>query len=354
VDGESLENQYYRVEIDPATGWITSLYDKRLQFEWVRRPMARPVVLSDASDTWSHGVTRYDREKGEFKATSVRILEQGPVKSVVRVESAYGSSRITQDFALYAELDHIEVDVSVDWREKFSMLKLSFPINVYFSTPTFEIPYGVIERAADGTEVPGQSWVDLTGTGRNDGRRMGMSVINNAKYSYDVVEHAINLTVLRSPIFAHHDPYVPEPDGTYSFMDQGQQRFTYWLVPHAAGWQEAETPRRAAELNQPLVSQVESLHAGPLPNCASFARVNVPGVAVTAIKRAEDGDGIIVRCVEVDARAKDAVISLGGWNRTVEARFRPTEIKTFLVPFDEDRPVEEVSLTEWGASESTP
>jgi alpha-mannosidase len=284
---------------------------------------------------------------GEFTAESVRLVEQGPVKSTIRAQSVYGSSRITQDFALYADLDYIEVSVTVDWRERFSILKLDFPINVYFSTATFEIPYGVIERAANGNEVPGQNWVDLTGIGRNDGRRMGMSVLNDGKYSFDVVEHAIHMTVLRSPIFAHHDPYVPQPERTYSFMDQGLQRFTYRLLPHGAGWQEAETPRRAAELNQRPIVQMESAHQGTLPMRSSFLRVSGDGMAVTALKRAEDGGGVIVRCFETNDRHTRATIELTAWSRSIDVELRPTEIKTLFVPDDPSQPVREVNLIEW-------
>ncbi len=347
ADRKSMENRFFRMEIDPATGWITSLYDKRLQFEWIRRPAARPFVLEDRSDTWSHGVTRYDTVEGEFTAESVRLVEHGPVKSVIRVDSVYRSSRVTQDFAMYADLDYIEVEVKVDWHERFTLLKLDFPINVYFSTATFEIPYGVIERAANGNEVPAHNWVDLTGIGRGDGRRMGMSILNDGKYSLDVVEHAIHLTVLRSPIFAHHDPYVPEPGRDYTFMDQGAQRFTYRLLPHANGWQEAETPRRALELNQRPIAQMESFHEGPLPTRRSFAQVDGDGVAVTALKRAEDGGGTIIRCFETNDRLSRATIELTAWDRSIDVMLAPTEIKTFLVPDDKSQPVREVNLIEW-------
>jgi alpha-mannosidase len=347
ADLRSIENRFFRLEVDPETGWITSLYDKRLAFEWVRRPAARPVVLEDRSDTWSHGVTRYDTVRGEFVADSIRLLEHGPVKSVLRVESSFESSRITQDIALYAQLEHIEVTVTVDWREHFAMLKLSFPINLFFSNATFEIPYGVIERPANGNEVPGQSWVDLTGIGRNDGRRLGMSLLNDGKYSYSVVEHEIDLTVLRSPIYAHHDPYVPTPDGVYSFVDQGRQQFTYWLVPHAAGWKEAETPKRAAELNQRPIAQAETAHPGPLPQRDAYIQVDGDGVVVSALKRAEDGGGVILRCYETNGDGAAARIALGAWNRVIETDLGPTEIKTYFVPDDESQPVREVNLVEW-------
>ena len=49
------------------------------------------------------------------------------------------------------------------------------------------------------------------------------------------------VTVLRSPIYAHHDPAAPEPGEPYSFIDQGIQRFRYALLPHADSWAQAGT-----------------------------------------------------------------------------------------------------------------
>ena len=66
------------------------------------------------------------------------------------------------------------------------------------------------------------------------------------------------MTVLRSPIYAHHVRYVPEADGNYSFIDQGIQHFNYSLLPHEGTWEQAGTARRAAELNCKPVAVIET------------------------------------------------------------------------------------------------
>lgn len=341
-----LENQRFRIEINPETGCLTSLYDKDIQFEWLRDEAAKPLVLADGSDTWGHGVLRYDNVAGEFMVRSVKRVERGPVKSVIRVKSGYGASHLIQDFTLYAELDRIEVKVTVDWHEEFKMLKLHFPLNLFYTTATYEIPYGFMCRPANGEEEPGQSWVDLTGIGAKRGRRMGLSVLNDGKYSFDLTENAINLTAVRSPVFAHHAPSTPDPDRDYAFLDQGRQQFTYTLLPHEGGWEEAGTVKRAIELNQPLISQVESCHPGPLPAFGSYLSTDQDNIVVTVLKRAEDNGDLIIRSFETAGRASEATIRLSGWNRVIRARFKPSEIKTFRVPADECSPVVETDLIE--------
>ncbi|SFI76147.1 alpha-mannosidase [Paenibacillus sp. UNC496MF] len=342
-----LENDRLRIEFDPATGFMTSLYDKRAGFEVLRSAGARPVVLEDRSDTWSHNVIHFNKTIGDFVATSVRRVEHGPVKSVVRVTSEYGRSTLVQDFTLYRELDYVDVAVTVDWRERFKMLKLVFPVNLVFTKQTYEIPYGFKEREHNGEEEPGQSWVDYGGIVRDGTAVYGLSLMNDAKYSYSIHNKELALTVLRSPIYAHHDPLVPDPDGHYSFIDQGIQRFRYRLLPHAGSWEEAGTVKRALELNQAPTVVIETYHDGELPQRASYLSVDRDNVVVSAVKRSEDNDDLIVRCYETAKEAVRATIALPRAGRSFEADFGPCEIKTFRVPADPSRPVTETNLLEW-------
>lgn len=351
-----VENDRYRLRIDPATGWIASLFDKTAGVEAFSGPAAKPVVLRDRSDTWGHGVTRYDEEIGVFTATSVRLVEHGPVKSVLRVVSEYGQSTLTQDFIVRAGDAVIEVAVKVDWRERFQLLKLRYPVNAADPVATYEIPYGHIVRETSGDEEPGQNWVDVSGiapiAGRPEGQgdggsAYGVSLLNDGKYAFDVNGSTISMTVLRSPAYAHHDPFVIDEDRDYAIIDQGIQRFSYALLPHQGTWKEAGTVRRAAELNQRAIPLVETYHDGPLPLAASFLDVNHDAVIVAAIKKAEDGDDLIVRCYEsLGAAASGAEISLPHLGRVIRADFGPCEIKTFRVPADPNRPVIETDMIE--------
>jgi alpha-mannosidase len=343
----TIENEYLRLSIDPTSGAIGSLYDKRHQLEVFCGQAARAIVIDDPSDTWSHGVHRFDKQIGVFTAMRVRLAEQGPVQATIRVESTYGNSTLAQEFTLYHGLDMIEVRVTVDWHEQFKALALSFPVDLRFFKATYEIPYGYIARPADGEEEPGQSWIDLSGEARAAGVPYGLSLLNDGKYSFSITDRDMRMTVLRSPIYAHHDPAVPEPGEPYSFIDQGIQRFSYTLLPHAGGWTQAGTVRRAAELNCRPIALAETYHAGPLPQCDSYLVAESENIVVSAVKRAEEGDDLIVRCYETSGVATSATIRLPKWGRTIEAAFGPSQIKTFRVPVDAAQPVVETNMIEW-------
>jgi alpha-mannosidase len=343
-----LENDRFRLEFDPAAGCIASLRDKREDVEVFSGLAAFAVVLDDLADTWGHNVFKWDKVEGTFQAESVRLVEHGPVKSVVRVTSGYGSSRLVQDFAIYPDREQIDVSVMVDWHEQLKMLKLRFPINVKFMKVTYEIPYGHTERFANGEEEPGQSWVDVSGVSRDREIPYGFSLLNDGKYSLDVNVRDIGLTILRSPAYAHHIPATLAPDGTYPFIDQGIQRFRYTLFPYAGSWENAGTVRRAAELNQPPVVLFATFHPeGSLPPSDSFVTVEPENVMMTVLKQAEDGDGMVLRAFETCGSAAHASIRLPKLGRVIEADFGANEIKTFLIPQDSSKVIIETNLLEW-------
>lgn len=351
-----LENARFRLEIDRASGCIASLRDKAAGVEVFAGPAARAAVIDDPSDTWSHGVFKFDREVGAFRPRSMAVVEQGPVKSVLRVVSDYepagGGERslLTQEFTLYEALDQIDVHVTVDWRGRYQMLKLRFPARLVDAQPTAEAAYGSIPRAANGDEDPIQRWVDLSGVSPDSGQPYGLSVLNDGKYSGDVTGNDIGLTILRSPVYANHLPVVPDPDGHYTFIDQGVQRFTYTLLPHAGTWHEAGTVRRAAELNQRATGLITTYRPdGVLPLSASFAAADQPNIDLTVVKPAEDdGRDLVLRAYETAGVAATATIRLDvpPAARSFVASFGPHEIKTWRVPRDSDLPVQETNLLE--------
>ncbi|GAB1516521.1 alpha-mannosidase [Actinophytocola sp. KF-1] len=339
-----LENEFVALEIDPETGWLRSLRDKKSDVDVVRGG-AHGVVIDDRSDTWGHRVRAYDKVAGVFAPRSVRLVENGPVRAVLRVVSEYGSSTLTEEYVLGVRDRHVEVRVTLDWHEKQKLLKLRFPTVLSGAEATFEIPYGHLVRPANGSEEAAQAWVDVSGE-LPGGRRAGLAVLNDGKYGHDVLGGDIGVTAARSPVYAWHEPKELDPDELYTFQDQGRQEFTLRLVPHGGDWRDASVVRLAAELNQPAFTLLESYHDGDLPTAGSFMSVSDGSVVPSVLKVAEDGPhALVVRAYETAGRACEATIEVLG--RPVTASFGPAEIKTFLVPRDEEAPVVETDMIEW-------
>ena len=331
----TLENEHLLLELDSATGRIARLVHKASGADLAAPGSPHAVVIDDRSDTWGHGVVAYDRVAGEFACTGVTLLEQGPVRAILRVESAYGSSTLREDYVLSADAAHVDVRVALDWHEPLKLLKLRWPTPVETDVATFETPYGRLERETNGHEEPGQSWVDVS-----DGSR-GLTVINDSKHGYDVRGGDIGISAVRSPVWAWHDPRELEEAGDFEYMDLGRQTFLVRLVPHAGDLRAADVVRRAAELNQPPFALIETFHEGPLPLARSFADDGGGDVVLTVVKGGEDG-GYAVRAYETAGGTAHARLDVLG--TAIEADFGAHEIKTFVL---RDGAAVETDLLEW-------
>ncbi len=345
-----LENTHLRVEVDPATGWLASLFDKAGGAELVPAgTVGHAVVLEDRSDTWSHDLVAYDEEIGRFACTSVRRIEAGPVRSVIEVESAFGSSRLVERLVLGARSRHLEVRAVLDWREHQRVLKLRFPSALAQATAIFSVPYGRLQRPHEGSEEVGQAWVDISGV-LAGGKPAGWALLNDGKYGYDVRGSEIGMTAVRSPVYAWHNPHKLEPGVRYEYLDQGCQEFTYALVPHGGDPAAAGVVRLAEELNERPLALPEHFHPGPLPPAQGFVDDGSGAVVLSVLKQAEDGNGFVVRAYETTGRPSSARLEFPLFGRTIESSFAPGEIKTFLLP-GSGGPVEEVSLLEWSTED---
>jgi len=344
----SAENRWFRLEFDEKTGYIRSLRKKDDNCEYFRAPAAVPVVMEDKSDTWSHGVIRFDTKVGQFGDAVVKKIESGPVKAVIRVTSFYEQSKVIQDFSVYRDLDYVEVKTTVDWRGRHQMLKLAFPLNLNALRASWETPYGFSTREPNAEEFPMQKFLDVEGVcpGRET-QPNGLTFINDGKTSAAIDKQDLYLTILRSPIFAHHDPAVPDDTLEYTYQDQGEQQFTYTLYPHSGSWENADTVRRSRELNEKAVATFETFHEGALPQSDSFVQVGSDHILLAVMKEAEDASGdVILRLVETAGKAGKAEVVIPSMKRKIPLEFSAFEIKTLRVPRKESIAFSETDLIE--------
>ncbi|MFW6162699.1 MAG: alpha-mannosidase [Planctomycetota bacterium] len=340
----SLENEFLRLDVDPATGLPCLLRDKRTGADLITEPGAALVVLRDESDTWAHGVESFRDEVGRFEpAGEPELVEDGPVRAGIRVAYRWGESEAEQTFYLCDGLARVDASLWVDWHEQHKMLKLAVPTALADPRATFSIPFGAVTRPTSGEEEPIQRWLDLTGTA--DGQAAGLALCNDGLYGADVLGSEMRLSVLRSPIYAFHDPREPEPGETYRYTDQGEHLLRYRLVPHAGSWQDAGVAREARSLNVPVYFRYEMVRDGDITSVASAVTVEPATVLLSALKLAEDGEDVVVRVRESAGRATDATVTLHFAELDWSGRLRPFEIRTLRFDLDGQR-VREVDMLE--------
>jgi alpha-mannosidase len=303
IDAQSgnvtMQNRHLRVVVDKTTGCISSLFDKRSNFETLAKGACGGQLqfFKDTPkdyDAWNIDPGTLDAAPSVIDhADGVEVVGEKTSLPAIRVTRHWQESKFVQTISLPPNADFVNVDNEVDWHETHVLLKAAFPLAASGPFATYEIPYGSIERPTtrDNSwekaqfEVPAMRWADL-----GDGRH-GLSVINDTKYGYDAAGNVLRISLLRSPTW---------PDAE---ADRGHHRFHYALYPHAGTWKEAMTVRHGYEYNYPLTAVVTTAHPGALGVEHSFASVTPDNVVLTAVKKAEDEKGLIFRVYEWAGRA---------------------------------------------------
>jgi alpha-mannosidase len=288
----TIWNNEVSVVVDKRNGCITSLFDEKSKFETLA-PGACGNELQAFKDTpkeydaWNIDPGTLDQSPTLLsQVDSVELLDNWGPNPAIRVTRHWQNSKFVQTIRLQG--DQIDIENDIDWHEAHVLLKAAFPVAAYGPFATYEIPYGTIDRPTTRNnswekaqfEVPAMRWADL-----GDGRH-GLSILNNSKYGYDAAGDTIRITLLRSP---------KSPDAE---ADMGHHHFHYALYPHAGTWKDALTVRHGWEYNYPLTAVVATAHPGSLPAEHSFASVSPENVVLTAVKKAEDANGLIFRVYE--------------------------------------------------------
>jgi alpha-mannosidase len=300
---DTLENEFLRVKIDPQTGCMTSLFDKRSGTESLapaQTDTGGPKTSTcgnllqtfvDKPKQWDAWNIDADFEKQHWdldKPDEVKLIESGPLRAVVEVKNHFQNSTFIRDITLYAGVPRVDVRMQAEWHEKHILLKVAFPVSAQSDKAAYEIPYGSVERPTTRNtpaeqaqfEVPAQRWADISDATH------GFSLLNDSKYGYDAKGNVLRLSLLRSPEW-------PDPHA-----DEGHHEFTYSLYPHSGDWKTALTIQRGYELNYKLISVPLQNHEGALAPEHSFLSTQSTNVVVTALKNSEDNDGLILRYYE--------------------------------------------------------
>ncbi|MDR0450224.1 MAG: hypothetical protein LBH26_03065, partial [Treponema sp.] len=327
--------------IDRDSGFIVSLRDNETGLEFLGPGGIGPVIVDDESDTWTHALPAYRGARHKMILESYTLVSQGPVSAEYEIVYRLFNSTLILRACLNGQEGRLDLKTRVIWNEQHRLLKLR--IGSAFAGGTFvsEIPYGAIERAADGTEWPLQRWAKLGSGGP------ALAVLNDGIYSGSAEEGSLDLTLLRSPVYSHHENQHPRPDIYHRYTDQGEKEFFIRLKAYPRGAGNDEIARRALELNQPPVYVIESSHGGEFPAEQGFCAVGEGSSAlISTIKRSEDNDAWIVRALEAGGKETRAEIDFTWLGLKASFPFRPYEIKTIRID-DRDRKITETDLLEF-------
>ncbi len=282
-----IENEILRVEYD-KNGILTSIFDKENNRETLNGKGNLITIFIDkcVHETAWNLEQNYEKKKWVLeKAESVEIAESSPLRAVLKVVRKFNKSTITQNIILYAGSRQLQFETEVDWQERDKVMKAAFDVDVLNTEATFEAAHGAIKRPthrnssfdAARYEQCAHKWADLS---EGD---YGVSILNDCKYGYDILDSRMRITLLRAPT-------CPDRKG-----DLGYHKFTYSYYPHAGTWQTGGTVKEAFKLNVPLKAFPVSSQSGSLPAENSFISCDNDDIIIDTVKAAQDSCGIILR-----------------------------------------------------------
>lgn len=324
VTETGMENTYLKVEIN-SNGTI-DLSDK----------------LSGADYTGLHFFEDVDSVCGEYhhytvpnsqvinslsQQARVSLVESGPICATFRIDlEMLLPAEVTEDLlsrseelvpcpittyvTLATESRRLDFRTVVDNKVKDHRLRVRFPSGIHSKQVHAEGQFHVVERdieLPDATswvekpvpENPHQTFVSVSDSSK------GLTMINRglSEYAAEETENGVilSLTLLRGVAWIGREFFVtatykiPTPDA----QCLGEQQFEYSIYPHNESWKEARAWQVAHSFNAPLEVIETPIHPGELPPTSSMISLEPEELVISAIKKAENEDELVVRFYNV-------------------------------------------------------
>jgi alpha-mannosidase len=355
----SLENQFYRTTLDENSGGITSIFDKSARREILNTGKYQANELIALQNL---GVDEAEEFTGRWwrmsdKPASLTVRESGPVRATIRVEGAILNSTRVQEISLYRSVPRIDLKTTLVWDgQKEIQVNTTFPFGIDGANLTYEVPFGSVQYGNESPQAMGchptvraaNNWVDLSNEQMgvtlatevtpfdvkdrvdprfHDARTMkGEIEPNHFSIFHEGMYRSFDRIALQDPMLLKTD-FVIQPillrsvfscgDRDLYFTQPGPHAYRFALQTHGGSLVPHEAVRLGWAHNSPLLVRRGQTTRGDLPDQQSFLHVSAPNVAVTILKKAEDGRGLVLRCYETDGL--DTRVTIGFPKRLVSA-----------------------------------
>jgi alpha-mannosidase len=356
IAGNTLENEFYRVDLD-AHG-VAGILDKETNTTILRQNAGGLQYEDDNGSPWETLARPiFSCAVAPSSSPSRTLSGNADVKTAV-FAGAYNNPRVQQEFhigrivwrqevTLYAGVKRIHFKTTVDWDTHNGRLMLVFPLafRTLNDEASYEIPFGVLNRpryeGRFGVHTqPNGDWPALNFVAcRNAEKDLWVTVANRGTPCHRLVDGVLRMTVLRSPCVSLGacDIAGAREAGTHVFET---------IVSSGKGELQAVNPvRLGREFNAPFIAVTTGETNTPsLPPTHSFIEHENPAIAISAVKRAEDGNDLVVRLYEpygLAARdqlkgiSADRIRAADLLEKATDAdsdlHFRPYEIKTIRI-----------------------
>jgi alpha-mannosidase len=317
------ENSYYSIEFGP--GGIRSLYDKELKKQvFNTTKYAVGDVLSLGYDGNGAGEfiqikpTNFEGvESLGIKSGTWTLTSNGALGATYESESKMKNFRIKQKITVYNHSKRIDFEYEIpDWPgEHNRQLRVAFPLNMSNSQITYDVPMGILNVGKDEMNRSPLGW-SWEGTYRQlpaeinpreienfisaSDINLGVTLSTNLAVAdwIDPGRESVDYPVLQGIMLSSHKSchYL----GNW-YHQTGSHNFIFSLTSHEPGWKNGY--HFGVEGNHPFDAiLVEKSQSGTLPEELSFISTSSQFVRITALKKSETGNSLILRMVEMEGK----------------------------------------------------
>jgi len=321
LGSDALENEHYRVSVERSTGRI-EVFDKSL-----KRTVSKGIEIVAAEERGGDDQNIILRT-GRMITNSVdhiAIEENGPIETVLRIHGNIGGIPVIQRLRLYREVKKIDIENAIEWTPGRSMsIEQIFPVLQHDAQVRNGIPFGSAANS-DLMAHAGPHWEDEVSREIWSGWRQIQDWVfaGNSDWGFtlstdhnliEVSDTAITADMLRgtrfSPVTTVRSgqtiPDVRPPAGTYVFR--------YSFTSGRGDWSAGKSWQSGMAFSAPLipVTAANTMAESPLPPSRSFLSFDADNVVLSAMKKADTGDAIVVRVFEIQGNTAAGRINFLG------------------------------------------
>jgi alpha-mannosidase len=327
----TLESPYYRLELDPESGAVRSIVDKQLQKELVDQNSPYrfgQYLYVSGGDHEPNSILQY-RVESPRPQLQIRAAAQGRLLSVSRApygwvarleSSTENTPSLVSEVRLFDDQKKIEFVETVDKKEVLAKeaVYFAFPFAMRHPQFQYEIQNGVVDPAKDMYPGAGhewfsvQHWVSVQQDGVSgtvmplDAPLLTLGDINRGAWPTEFGQRPGTIFSYVMNNYWHTN---------YRAAQGGQFQFRYVVTSAAStnavdlsrlGWEEM-TPLEEDEIT--TQDKALDLHRSLDGKQASFLTINDPDLLLDTWKPAEDGDGSILRFIDLGGAARNTMVT---------------------------------------------
>ncbi|GAC1441533.1 MAG: hypothetical protein NVSMB59_01810 [Vulcanimicrobiaceae bacterium] len=297
-----LRNESIAVTFDEKTGQPASILDARGN-ELLREP-AKLVAYVDHADTWGRfGVpVRAQDVAGQAVVQSMRAMERGPARSVLRVWTTYGTSSIRQDWSLAPGEATLRCELRASWHENQTRLAFALAPRFAYANATYDVPFGRVTRALSEFVKPASSWMSV-------GTAPSLALVGAGAKAFWAAPSGIGMNLLRAGPFVSQSENV----ATYTpdqLQDVGDAHASFAIVTDAGD--PAALTFEGERCGRVFPAQWVGVHDGAFPPRRSFLSLD-PTLALASLRRdLQRPRTLVARTYDVSGRRHRATTTIAG------------------------------------------